>query len=132
LLQNGKFNSAIKKHCCTIHHYGDLIYKYDTETQYWAGNEFLYFENKDIRAANNNISRVGASEIYNCIYIRIMRVAIPIPSQDINGNFVVQNFNVSDSSIEADYAWVYFSLLPLFNNDHEIYINGMFNNYSLT
>jgi hypothetical protein len=31
-------------------------------------------------------------------------------SQDINGNFVVQNFNVSDSSIEADYAWVYFSL----------------------
>jgi hypothetical protein len=21
---------------------------------------------------------------------------------------------------------------PLFNNDHEIYINGMFNNYSLT
>jgi hypothetical protein len=27
-----------------------------------------------------------------------------------DGNFVVQNFNVSDSSIEADYAWVYFSL----------------------
>jgi hypothetical protein len=45
---------------------------------------------------------------------------------------LVQNFNVSDSSIEADYAWVYFSLsAPLFN-DHEIYINGMFNNYSLT
>jgi hypothetical protein len=44
----------------------------------------------------------------------------------------VQNFNVSDSSIEADYAWVYFSLSALFNNDHEIYINGMFNNYSLT
>jgi hypothetical protein len=40
-----------------------------------------------------------------------MRVAIPLfLSQDINGNFVVQNFNVSDSSIEADYAWVYFSL----------------------
>jgi hypothetical protein len=41
-----------------------------------------------------------------------MRV-IPIPFQDINGNFVVQNFNVSDSSIEADYAWVYFSLSAL-------------------
>jgi hypothetical protein len=24
------------------------------------------------------------------------------------------------------------AFLPLFNNDHEIYINGMFNNYSLT
>jgi hypothetical protein len=53
-------------------------------------------------------------------------------SQDINGNFVVQNFNVSDSSIEADYAWVYFSLSAPSFNDHEIYINGMFNNYSLT
>jgi hypothetical protein len=42
-------------------------------------------------------------------------VAIPYSfSQDINGNFVVQNFNVSDSSIEADYAWVYFSLSALF------------------
>jgi hypothetical protein len=52
-----------------------------------------------------------------------MRVAISLfLSQDINGNFVVQNFNVSDSSIEADYAWVYFSLLPPFNNDH-VYIS---------
>jgi hypothetical protein len=56
-----------------------------------------------------------------------MRVAIPYSfSQDINGNFC-ENFNVSDSSIEADYAWVYFSLSAPFNNDHEIYINGMFN-----
>lgn len=28
----------------------DLIYKYDSETQFWAGNEYLNFENKDIRA----------------------------------------------------------------------------------
>jgi hypothetical protein len=42
-----------------------------------------------------------------------MRVAIPHSFSDINGNFVVQNFNVSDSSIEADYAWVYFSLSAL-------------------
>jgi hypothetical protein len=55
LLQNGKFNSAIKN--IAAQYINDLIYKYDTETQY-SGNEFLYFENKDIRAANNNISRV--------------------------------------------------------------------------
>jgi hypothetical protein len=61
LLQNGKFNSAIKNIAAQYTIGNDLIYKYDTETQYWAGNEFLYFENKDIRAANNNISRVGAS-----------------------------------------------------------------------
>jgi hypothetical protein len=35
-----------------------------------------------------------------------------ILSQDINGNFVVQNFNVSDSSIEADYAWFISAFFP--------------------
>jgi hypothetical protein len=43
---------------------------------------------------------------------------------------VVQNFNADN--IEADYAWVYFTFqLPLMTNK-EIYITGMFNNYSLT
>jgi hypothetical protein len=79
LLQNGKFNSAIKYSSqYTIGN--DLIYKYDTETQYWAGNEFLYFENKDVRAANNNISRVDAStEVYNSIYTNNARANFPIP-----------------------------------------------------
>ena len=136
LLQNGKFSSAIKNVTAQYTIGNDLIYKYDTETQYWAGNEFLYFENKDIRVANNNISRVDAStEIYNSyLYTNNARANFPYSVfEDINGNFVVRNFNVSDSSIEADYAWVYFSLsAPSFNNDYEIYINGMFNNYSLT
>ena len=58
LLQNGKFNNAIYnvKPMYTIGN--DLIYKYDTETQFWAGNEYLFFENKIIQAANNSISRV--------------------------------------------------------------------------
>jgi hypothetical protein len=79
LLQNGKFNSAIKNIAAQYTIGNDLIYKYDTETQY-SGNEFLYFENKDIRAANNNISRVARNLQF---YIRIMR---PYSSQDINGN----------------------------------------------
>jgi hypothetical protein len=29
-----------------------LVYKYDGETQFWAGNEYHFFENKDIRAAS--------------------------------------------------------------------------------
>lgn len=136
LLQNGKFNSAIKNIIPQYTIGNDLIYKYDTETQYWAGNEFLYFENKDIRVANNNISRVDATtEIYNSyLYTNNARANFPYSVyEDINGNFVVLNFNAANSAIEADYAWVYFSLsAPTFNNDNEIYINGMFNNYSLT
>ena len=136
LIQNGNFNSEIKniKPQYTIGN--DLIYKYDTETQFWAGNEFLYFENKDIRVASNNIARVDSStDIYNCfLYTNNARSNFPYTRfEDINGNFVVKNTNATNNAIEADYAWVYFSLsAPTYRLNKGIYINGMFNNYSLS
>lgn len=135
LIQNGKLNSAIKNIAPQYTIGNDLIYKYNDETQFWAGNEFQYFENKNIRAANNNISRVdGTSEIYSAyMYTNNARANFPYSVfEDINGNFVVRNLNAENSEIEADYAWVYFSLsAPSFRIKKEIYITGMFNNYSL-
>lgn len=135
LLQNGKFNSAIKNVEPQYTIGNDLIYKYDTETQFWAGNEFLYFENKEIRAANNNIAHVDSStDIYNSyLYTNNARTNFPYSlTEDINGNFVVRNLNASDDEVEADYAWVYFSLsAPAHRLNKGIYISGMFNNYSL-
>jgi hypothetical protein len=135
LIQNGKFNEAIKNVLPQYTIGNDLIYKYDTETQFWAGNEFLYFENKDIRASSNNVARVDAStEIYNSyLYTDNARANFPYSVfEDVNGNFVVRNLNAENSEIEADYVWVYFSLsAPSFSINKEIYINGMFNNYSL-
>ncbi|MFL9830508.1 DUF5103 domain-containing protein [Flavobacterium sp. ST-87] len=136
LIQNGNFNTEIKniKPQYTIGN--DLIYKYDIETQFWAGNEFLYFENKDIRVANNNVARVDAStDIYNCLlYTNNARRNFPYTLfQDINGNFVIKNTNATNNDIEADYAWVYFSLsAPAYRLDKGIYVSGMFNNYSLS
>ncbi|UQD55094.1 DUF5103 domain-containing protein [Flavobacterium sp. K5-23] len=135
LLQNGQFYNAIKNVVPQYTIGNDLIYKYDTETQFWAGNEYLYFENKDIRAANNNISRVDySSEVYNSLlYTNNARANFPYSiTEDINGNFLIRNFNSSNSETEADYAWVYFSLsAPTFRLNKDIYITGMFNNYSL-
>jgi len=56
LFQNGKINSGIKNIVPQYTIGNQLVYKYDSETQFWAGNEYHYFENKDIRAANNNVS----------------------------------------------------------------------------
>ena len=60
LLQNGQLNNGIKNIIPQYTIGNDLIYKYDTQTQFWAGNEFLYFENKDIRSASNNVARIDA------------------------------------------------------------------------
>jgi hypothetical protein len=136
LLQNGQFNNAVTNVVPQYTIGNDLIYKYDTQTQFWAGNEFLYFENKDIRAANNNVAHVDSSnDIYSSyLYTNNARTNYPYSvTQDINGNFVIKNINATDSEIEADYAWVYFSLsAPTFRINKDIYITGMFNNYNLT
>lgn len=136
LLQNGNFNTAIKNIVPQYTIGNQLVYKYDKETQFWGGNEFLYFENKDIRAANNNVGRIGSNnDIYNAyLYTNAARGnQIYTLYQDVNGNFVVKNINGSNNDIEADYAWVYFTLsAPAFRLNKDIYITGMFNNYSLS
>ena len=136
LLQNGQWNTAIKNIVPQDTIGNDLIYKYDTETQFWAGNEFLYFDNNNIRAANNNIAYVDANnEIYKAhLYTDAAKANFPYNfRQDVNGNFLVRNSNATESEIEADYAWVYFSLsAPTFLLNKDIYVSGMFNNFRLT
>lgn len=135
LMQNGQFNGAIAnvKPMYTIGN--DLIYKYDTETQFWGGNEFLNFDNKDIRGANNSIARVDAKETYNShLYTNNARANVPYTFfPDVNGNFVVRNLNAENNTVESDYSWVFFSLsAPAYYGKDDIYITGMFNNYALT
>lgn len=136
LLQNGQMNTGIKNIVPQYTIGNDLIYKYDWETQFWAGNEFLFFENKDIRAANNNIARVDfTTAVYGSyLYTSAARANFPYSfTQDVNGNFVVNNLNTANNEIEADYAWVYFSLsAPTFRLNKNIYVTGMFNNYTLS
>ena len=133
LMQNGKFNNAIYnvKPMFTIGN--DLIYKYDAETQFWAGNEYLNFDNKNIQIAVNNIGAVNTTGgLYNAFlfpnYPRANALYTYFP--DINGNFLVNNINAPNNEINADYAWVYFSLSkPELPANEAVYITGMFNNF---
>ena len=137
LLQNGKFNNAISNIKPQFTIGNDLVYKYDTPTQFWAGNEFLYFDNKEIRVASNTISRVDSQKDIYSSYLFTNEARANsnyYNNQDVNGNFVIRRLFAENSDVEADYAWVYFSLsAPLFrSSDGAIYVIGMFNNYTLT
>nr|WP_317163798.1 DUF5103 domain-containing protein [Flavobacterium ichthyis] len=135
LLQNGQFNNAIYNIKPQYTLGNDLIYKYDKETQFWAGNEFLNFDNKEIRAVANNIHYVEAKELYHThLYPNVARASqIYTFAPDINGNFVVRNLYVENNQIEADYAWVFFLLdAQMVPKNRNVYINGMFNNYAFS
>jgi hypothetical protein len=136
LLQNGKFNTA-KKNIPPQYVIGsDFVYKYDAQTQFWAGNEFLYFDSKDIKNAGNYISYINSDkDIYNThLYTNNDRTNLPYTLfTDVNGNFAENCINATNNKIEADYSWVYFSLsAPTFMQNKNIYVAGMFNNYSTT
>lgn len=132
LFQNGKWNDAIVnvKPQYTIGN--DLIFKYDKETQFFAGNEYLWFDNKEIRSASNSVAFVDSnSGLYNThLYTDNARndkgyTYFP----DVNGNYVPKNFTAQNNEVEADYTWVYFRLFATgYPANSNIYITGMFNN----
>ena len=112
-----------------------LIYKYDKELSFWGGNEYLYFDNKNIRITNVKIKGYNLKEIYENYlfndYPRFNRKYTYNP--DINGGFLINASNSGNSNNEADYANIYFTLENYnnyLNNDQDIYIVGDFNNYS--
>ena len=134
IIQNNNLNTSISdlKPQYTIG--SKLIFKYNKESSFWAGNEYLFFENKEIRAANVNIRSFNLYEIYHNYlykdYPRINRSYTYNP--DINGGFLTTALNADDTDIEADYVNIHFSLKNGAPQPGEsIYIVGAFNNYSL-
>ncbi|MFD0862690.1 DUF5103 domain-containing protein [Sungkyunkwania multivorans] len=110
-----------------------LTYRYDKASSFWAGNEFFNFENKDIRGATVNIASVKIDAIYhNYLYTNESRKDEPYTYfPDINGDFLITVLN-RDPFIEADYAFIYFSLdYPKVPNSKSVHIYGKFNNYAV-
>lgn len=135
LMQNGIWNTAIRNIRPQYTIGTDLIYKYDAQTSFYAGNEFLYLETKDVRAGNNTVFKVTSGELYNThLYPNQARANEPYTYYpDVNGNFVPSVVGRSNPNIEADYTWVYFTLsAPSYFGKDDIYVTGMFNNYALT
>lgn len=113
----------------------ELVYKYDQETSFYGGNEYLYFDTKDLRAPSSVISRIEIGDLYHH-YLFADRYRADKPYTyypDVNGDFVIRTLQGSDASREAEYTLVHFSLpytesIGLDN----VYVYGKFNNYALT
>ena len=111
-------------------------YKYDALTSFWAGNEYLFFENKDFRSPNVNIDYVSLNDLYEAhLYVdgpRLNQEYTYFP--DINGNFLVTTLENEDISVQAEYVDVHFTLdlqeveLP---KGSRIFVTGNYNAYQL-
>lgn len=134
VLQNSNLKEAITDLVPQYTMGNELIYKYDQEAAFGGGNEFLAFDNKDVRSATNGIRSVSMSDLYeNYLYTDIGRFNRPYTyNPDINGNFVVRKLNTSNINTEAEYVRVHFSLQYFEDiEDKEIHLYGNFNNWTI-
>ncbi|MGJ8548608.1 DUF5103 domain-containing protein [Winogradskyella wichelsiae] len=133
LIQNNNLNTSISDLKPQYTLGNELIYRYDTESAFWAGNEYNFFENKDVRAANIGVQYIELKELYhNILYTNISRKDRPYTyNPDINGNFLITVLDKTNVGIEADYVMVHFSLLQEELKDKNIFIYGNFNAYTL-
>lgn len=134
IIQNNNLNTAITnvKPQYTIGK--ELIYKYTNETEFWASNEYRFFETKDVRGANVGVQFIDLKDIYESyLYISGPRDNRPYTyNPDINGNFLITALDTENVNIEADYTNVHFALqYPELTDGSTIYVYGNFNNYAL-
>ena len=112
----------------------ELVYRYNDNSLFWGGNEYLFFENKDVRMANLGIQYIDLQDLYHSyLYTDIDRSTRKYTyNPDINGGFKITVLDRQDPSIEADYTYVHFSLLAEEFLNQSVYVYGGFNNFSIS
>lgn len=135
IIQNADLNTAIYDVKPQFNLANKQEYRYDTETSFWAGNEYLNFENRDFRSPNQNIDYVRKRDLYEAhLFVHQPRFGNEYTFfPDINGNYVVTTLDNEDNAVQAEYVNIHFSLLPSFNlpPDASIYVMGNYNAFQL-
>lgn len=135
ILQNNNWQNAITGLKPQFFRGDQLLYKYNKETSFWAGNEFLYFDSKSIRNTSLNIANVelGENLYHTYLFTDDERRNLPYTLYpDVNGNFVIRTLTGENNNTDADYSWVYFSLKTSQNLDgKDVFVSGNFNNWKL-
>ena len=134
VLQNNNLKTAIHGLKPQYIMGNELVYRYTNASLFWGGNEYLFFENKDIRATNLGIQYIDLQDLYHSyLYTNIERSRKKYTfNPDINGGFKVTVLDRDDPRIEADYTYVHFSLSATEFLNAAIYVYGGFNNFSTT
>jgi hypothetical protein len=133
IFQNSDLNTGIYGIKPQFNLGNNQVYKYDGPTSFWAGNEYLNFENRDFRSPNINIDYVRLDKLYNSyLFVDQSRVLDEYTyNPDINGNFLITTSTNEDNAIQAEYLNVHFTLNPLviLPKNSSVFITGNYNGY---
>tara|TARA_B100001142_G_scaffold330275_1_gene397576 strand:+ start:57698 stop:58999 length:1302 start_codon:yes stop_codon:yes gene_type:complete len=132
--QNNREDNAIKNLTPIFVRNDELIYDYEDDNTFFANNEFRHFDIKSLRYHSDRVKSISFDSTYNHVYLfndkkrSFDRYSI---EPDINGQFIIKSQEGWKSSVEADYAFVHFTL-PVDNISYgEIFLSGGFSDWQL-
>lgn len=133
IIQNTDLNTTIYNIKPQFNLGNKQVYDYDRPTAFWAGNEYLNFENRDFRSPNINIDYVRRNELYESfLFIDQSRAFQEYTfNPDINGNFLVTTTTNENNDIQAEYLKVHFKVDPLetLPKNSTVFVTGNYNGH---
>ena len=132
--QNNKEDNAITDLTPIFVKNNELVYDYEDDNTFWANNEFRHFDIKSLRFQSDRIKAITYDSTFNHVYLfndrkrPFDRYSI---EPDINGKFLIKSQEGWKSSIEADYAFVHFTLPVDHISYGDLYVLGEFSDWEL-
>lgn len=113
VLQNGRWDNAIRGVQPRSILGTQLIFDHDNRLLFEAGNEFRRFDIRSLRFRSERVDQIIESHRHKEIILRPDRIRAFSPyltERDINGRFEINTHDAADAHLESDYATVHFRL----------------------
>lgn len=140
VLQNGRWDNALKNLKPTFMHVDELIYNFANRNLFEAGNEFRYFDFRSIRYRSERVKRLEEDKEMREKHVYLKEdyprtpegIRFRINYTDFNGRYEIGMRDGLFNYLDADYAFVHFTLPfdePLRNGN--IYLFGGFTDWQI-
>lgn len=133
-MQNGRWDNAIDNLKPRWFTNGVLDYNYENENVFKAGNEFRFYDTRNVRFGGQQIQRVFQDSfgVYNAVLYADKDRSLEsyLFYRDYNGHPVIDAEAV-DGDVEGDYVWVHFRALTSGQVEGDVYLYGAFTNWQI-
>jgi Domain of unknown function (DUF5103) len=133
ILQNNRWDNALRDVAPQFASNGKLDYNYFDKTLFSGGNEFRFFDIRNLRQFSQNVRTKYFDSVYHCL----LNTDEPRGSKqyfqyiDYNGKRIVFNKEGNNTDIDGDYALIQFQLSALANipANTDVYVIGEFTDW---
>lgn len=135
ILQNNRWDNAMRDIAPQFASNGKLDYNYFDKTLFNGGNEFRFFDIRNLRQFSQNVRTKYFDSVYRCL----LNMDEPRGTKqyfqynDFNGKRVVFNREGNNTDMDGDYALIQFQLSAIANipSSTDVYIIGEFSDWKL-